>query len=137
VLSVPLLFSVNYFLKFGVVGLHQRNLSKLPLILLYASVLIALPEEILFRGIIQTGLSALSINGTVLIILSSAIFGFAHILNGAKGFSVTKWNWKLVIMTFVAGLFLGYAFYSTGSLIVPIMLHTLFVVIMKVCVKGN
>ena len=135
--AVIVFFIANYFLKFGTIGLNRTNVSKLPIIILYASLLIAIPEEILFRGIIQTYLYSISLSIIFSIIASAFLFGFAHILNGSKGFSPKKWNWKLVAMTFLAGLFLGISFYVTGSLIIPIVLHTLFILLMKVFIKDT
>ncbi len=135
--SLSTFFVVNYFLKFGAVGLNKRNLSKLPIIILYASLLIAVPEEILFRGVIQTYLYSVFPNVLFSIILSSVIFGFAHILNSSRGFSPIKWNWKLVAVTFLAGIFLGLSFYVTTSLVVPVILHVLFILIMKVFIKDT
>lgn len=135
--AIIILFITNYFLKFGTITLNRKNVPKLPIIMLYASILIAIPEEILFRGIIQTYIYSISLNVILSIILSALIFGLAHVLNGSKGFSPEKWNWKLVAMTFLAGIFLGFSFYVTGSLVVPIVLHTLFILIMKVFIKDT
>ncbi len=137
VVSLSIFFAANYFLKFGIVALNKRNLSKLPIIILYASLLIAIPEEILFRGIIQTYLFLYFQSTISLIGVSSLIFGIAHILNGAKGFSPRNWNWKLVTMTFLAGIFLGLSFYITTSLVVPVILHVLFILMMKVFIKDT
>lgn len=135
--SLSVFFIANYFLKFGTFGLNKENLSNLPIIFLYASLLIAIPEEILFRGIIQTYLYLHPQSAISDIIISSAIFGFAHILNEAKGFSPRNWNWKLVTITFLAGIFLGLSFYITNSLVVPMILHLLFILIMKVIIKDT
>lgn len=135
IVAIIVFFVANYFLKFGVIGVHRKNLSSIPLLIVYASVLIALPEEILFRGFIQTYFHSLFSSSFIVIVLSSVLFGFAHILNGAKGFSPKQWNWKLVFMTFLAGLFLGFCFYSTGSLVVPVIFHTVLILVMKVFIK--
>ncbi|MDB5259859.1 MAG: hypothetical protein JWN37_90 [Candidatus Nomurabacteria bacterium] len=129
-------FAINYFLKFGVIGLNRKNLSKLHIIILYAGLLIAVPEEIIFRGFVQTYFYSI-LDAPNSIILSSLFFGLAHVLNGAKGFRLTEWNWKLVTMTFMAGMFLGFSFYVTGSLVVPVVLHTLFIIVMKVFIKDT
>ncbi|MFA5132104.1 MAG: CPBP family intramembrane glutamic endopeptidase [Candidatus Paceibacterota bacterium] len=135
--SLIVFFVANYLLKFGTVGFNKRNLSRLPIIILYASLLIAVPEEILFRGIIQTHLSLFFQSTISIIVISSLIFGVAHILNGAKGLSLRNWNWKLVAMTFLAGIFLGLSFYITTSLVVPVILHILFILMMKVFIKDT
>jgi len=98
-------------------------------------VLIALPEEIIFRGFIQRYLQSNISNISVVIFLSSIIFGLAHIPNGARGFLPKQWNWKLVVMSFVAGFYLGFAYFLTGSLVVPIILHALFAVVAKMFIQ--
>jgi membrane protease YdiL (CAAX protease family) len=135
VFSILTLFVANKYLHYKTVGLHRGNLKKLPIVILYSTLLIAIPEEILFRGIIQTHIST-AISSTLLVIVTSAlVFGLAHCLNEAKGFSPQNWNFKLVIITFIAGLFLSYSFYLTKSLITPTILHALFVIIMKTFTK--
>lgn len=135
VISLPVLFLCNYFLSFGELGFNQKKEHGGILIFLYASVLIALPEEILFRGIIQTYFDTFFENSFVAIVLSSVVFGLAHSLNGAKKFLPKFWNWKLVTITFVAGLFLGWLLYITNNLVAPIILHTFFIVTMKIFIK--
>ncbi len=135
--GIIVFFVANSILKFGTIGLNNKNIARLPLISLYASILISIPEEILFRGLIQTYLYSISYDVILPLLISSLIFGLSHILNGAKGISPSKWNGKLVVMTFLAGIFLGYSFYITGSLVVPIVLHTVFILIIKVFIKDE
>ena len=49
------------------------------------------------------------------IVLSSILFGFAHIYQG----------WKGAVGTAVAGVVLAYLYVVTGSLILPIIVHIL------------
>jgi membrane protease YdiL (CAAX protease family) len=137
VVSLIVFFIANRVIRFGTLGLQRRNLAKLPLLLVYASLLIAIPEEILFRGILQTYLYSFVPYAFLAVLLSSLVFGFAHCLNDAKGFGLDSWNWKLIGMTFLAGLFLGFSFYSTSSLVVPVIVHVLYILIMKLCIKDR
>jgi membrane protease YdiL (CAAX protease family) len=91
----------------------------------------AIPEEIIFRGIFQTSLQnhISSIIGVVL--LSSLIFGLAHLPNGANGINIWKWNWQFTKGTFAAGLLLGIIFALTGSLLIPTLLHAGFLIFYK------
>ena len=134
IFALATLLIINNFLKFGKIGINKKNLSKLPLIIFYALILIAIPEEIIFRGIIQTYFQNLT-SIIAAIFLSSLVYGIAHILNGAKGLTPKKWNWKLVIMTFALGIYIGFTYFTTNSLIIPTIIHTIFIIILKIFVK--
>lgn len=135
VVSLGALLLANRYIQFGVVGLNKNALARLPFIIVYASILIAVPEEILFRGLLQTYLYSIISNTPIVILFSSLLFGFAHCLNGAKQYGPAGWNWKLIGMTFLAGIFLGFSFYVTGSLVLPIIFHIILILVMKVFVK--
>ncbi len=83
----------------------------------------ALTEEILFRAIIQSQLFAYFESHALSIFVSATVFGLAHILNDAKGFHPRNWNWKLVQLTFLAGLPLGLLFAVSGSIWYAVVLH--------------
>ncbi|MCM3766932.1 CPBP family intramembrane glutamic endopeptidase [Neobacillus niacini] len=74
-------------------------------------------EEIIYRGFLFHFLSESPFNleGVVLLIVGAAIFGIAHYYQG----------WKGVIMTGLVGFVLGRVYVSTGSLLYPIILHTI------------
>ena len=137
VAAVAVLFVANRYVRFGTIGVNKNPIAKLPFIVVYASILIAVPEEILFRGLLQTYLHSVIPNAPAAILFSSLLFGFAHSLNGAQQYGPAGWNWKLIGMTFVAGIFLGFSFYITGSLVSPILLHTIVILIMKVFIKED
>lgn len=104
-----------------------------PRILLAAIIygfLFAFPEEILFRGVIQ-GLLIEHFNVAISILISSFIFGAAHLLNGAKSFKPNGWSWNFSFFVFLVGLPLGGLYWLTGSLLVPIILHMIFVVVLQ------
>ena len=126
------LFVANHFIRFGSIGTNKKSLTEVLLLIIYAGPLIAIPEEILFRGIIQTYLLSFIPSATLAILSSSSIFGLAHLGNGTRGLSPRTWNWKLTIMTFVAGLSFGALFYITDSLVLPTILHALLVIVMKI-----
>ncbi len=107
-------FKKNFKIKF-------TNIS---LAILYA-IVIAFPEEIIFRGIIQ-GFLLEHIGNTILVILlSSIIFGMAHLFNGGN------WNYKFAIIAFLGGLPLSILYVVTGGLLLPTALHFAFVVVLK------
>ena len=78
-------------------------------------------EEIVFRGFLPIYFLMLSaylgihISFTAALVLSTILFGFAHIYQG----------WKGVIGTGLVGGVLAYLYLSTGSLLLPIVLHIL------------
>ncbi len=91
-----------------------------------ASLLISIPsmfEEIVFRGIILTVfLNRFSERKAIL--FSSAGFGLIHILNLATGSNLV-WVLGQVVWAFSIGLFYGYVFTKTKSLLPSMLVHYL------------
>lgn len=135
VFAVVTLFIVNKFLYSDNLKINKKSLSQILFIIFYAVILFALPEEILFRGIIQNKIGLITSNEFIIVISSAFIFGIAHLLNGAKSLCPTNWNWRLAIITFTAGIYLSFSYFITGSLIMPIILHALFIIINKLFIK--
>jgi membrane protease YdiL (CAAX protease family) len=130
--SFVALYFTNKFLHFGVLGLNTETPWKIFLTLIY-SVVFAVPEEIIFRGIIERSINSFSHNMWLAIVLSAVIFGAAHLLNGATNFwPPLGWDWPFMGMTFVAGLFLAFAYIRTGSLVTPILLHSAFIIVSQI-----
>lgn len=94
------------FLKFNTGGQFVINL-------LIMSVLAAVAEEIFFRGILMRVLTKWFGNVHIGIVVSTLIFAIIHFQ-----------PYKLLPMI-VLGLFLGYIYYRTKSLWVPIIIHAL------------
>jgi membrane protease YdiL (CAAX protease family) len=105
----------------------KLTISKILLIFGYAA-LFAFPEEVLFRGVIQAMLSSFFNLPIFSILLSSVIFGIAHIYNGSTSSGPRGWNWKLVFAAFVGGLPLSLLFFLTGSLFWPTLLHAIYLI---------
>jgi uncharacterized protein len=132
------LFIANKILRFGSITLNRKNLNQSVLLVIYAVILFALPEEIIFRGVIQSWLQEMMSNPYMVIFLSSTIYGLAHALNGSGHiFHRQKWNWSMTGMTFIAGLFLGYLYFITDSLVLPIILHVLLIIADQLFIKGQ
>jgi len=73
-------------------------------------------EEVVFRGWLLTTLhSTLNLSGWALLLIAAALFGLAHVYQGATG----------VLLTSFGGLFFCFLYVVTGSLLVPILLHAL------------
>lgn len=91
--------------------LHMESTSDFLITLLVVAILPAVGEEILFRGIIQKELIHKMKNPHAAILLASIIFSAFHL--DFVGFFP-----KLGI-----GLILGYAYYITGSIWTPMIIH--------------
>jgi membrane protease YdiL (CAAX protease family) len=89
-----------------------------------ASLLVSLPsafEEVAFRGIVLTVfLSRYSERKSI--IFSSVGFGLMHLLNLANGRELV-WVAGQVVWSFTLGIFYGYVFVRTHSLLPPMIVH--------------
>lgn len=81
--------------------------------LLLVGIIAPILEEILFRGIIQQGLINKGMPPYTAIILSALIFGIVH---------ANPWQF---IGASMLGLVLGWAYYQTQTIVLPILLHAL------------
>jgi hypothetical protein len=81
--------------------------------------LIAIPEELLFRGIIQNFLEKTLRKPALALIVTSLIFGAAHLNNGPRP------DWRYFLLASLAGLFYGNAYQRTRGLLAPAFVHTL------------
>lgn len=90
------------------------------------SLLISIPsafEEVAFRGIVLTVfLNKYSERKSI--VFSSLGFGFIHVLNLLNGADFV-WVMGQIVWAFVIGLFYGYAFVSTRSLLPSMIVHYL------------
>jgi hypothetical protein len=75
---------------------------------LVASPLGAVSEEFLFRGVFQNSLSS-RLKGWLAILIASAVFGLLH-------------TWRFPA-AFVLGVFMGFLYLRTRSLVIPIAAH--------------
>ena len=97
---------------------HTSRESRLWLLLSFSA---GICEELLFRGflpwyfLVLGPLLGLQVSVLAAFILSSILFGFAHVYQG----------WKGAVGTGLMGALLAYLYFSTGSLILPIVCHIL------------
>lgn len=82
--------------------------------LFLVSLLAGVGEELLFRGVIQGGLSGL-IGPWGGLVLASVLFGALHALTPAY----------FIIATLMGG-YLGWIYLSSGNLLIPILIHFLY-----------
>jgi membrane protease YdiL (CAAX protease family) len=85
--------------------------------------LIALIEEVLFRGLIQNLLSIRMGNKWVALIVASIIFGLAHLNNSTAGYSPP--NWAYALMATMAGVAYGWVWMRTGKVTASALTHML------------
>ena len=81
----------------------------------------ALPEEILFRGLIQNLLMQRFGETTRTLVIASVIFGCAHLNNGPQA----QPNWRYAILASIAGFAYGKVFQKASSICSSALLHML------------
>jgi len=81
----------------------------------------ALPEEILFRALIQNLLMRRFGEGWKTLLLASVIFGAAHLDNGPQAVP----NWRYAIEATIAGVAYGKVFQKANSITSSAILHTM------------
>lgn len=80
--------------------------------------LVATPEEVLFRGIMQNLLENTFKTKYLGFVIASVVFGLSHANNGAEP------DWRYVFIASIAGLFYGWTYMRTKSLLHAILVHT-------------
>ena len=81
----------------------------------------AVPEEILFRSLIQNLLTLRWGGGWRTLLAASVIFGCAHLDNGPQPLP----NWRYMILATIAGLAYGQVFQRASTVLSSAGLHTL------------
>ncbi len=114
VLAIPLGLAIG-FLTF-----HPRPLDALGFLRTFLTILvfIGIPEELLFRGLIQNVLEQWWGKGWPSLAVAAVVFGAAHLNNG--GFP----NLRYALLATLAGVFYGRAFRQSGNLTAPALVHT-------------
>ncbi len=85
--------------------------------------LVALPEELLFRGVLQNFLQRTFAKPILGLWVASVIFGLSHLNNGPSP------DWRYAVLATIAGLFYGKTFNGGTSILPAVMVHTLVDVI--------
>lgn len=99
--------------------------------LAFRGLLSGLSEEILFRGLLQTGLTrwipgAVRVKGLVLStagVVTALVFAAVHIDLRLYPFEIVHIYWPQLVLAFVLGLFYAYAYERTSSLLAPVLAH--------------
>jgi membrane protease YdiL (CAAX protease family) len=119
VLGLPIGLGIRF------IHYNPATLRVLDLILnaLGGYLLIALIEEVLFRGLIQNLLSARMGDTRFALMVASVIFGLAHLNNTTAGFSTP--NWAYALMATMAGVAYGWVWMRTGKVTASALTHML------------
>jgi hypothetical protein len=78
---------------------------------------IAVPEELLFRGLIQNFLQKTWSHSGRALVVTSIVFGLAHLNNGPQP------DWRYVLLATIAGVFYGRAYLQSRRLMAPALVH--------------
>jgi hypothetical protein len=116
-----------YFLPFGIglgwgtgfIHFHSRlpSATQVSAELLVTFLLVAIPEELFFRGILQNLLET-RLGRRPALLWTAVLFGLAHFNKGAT------FNWRYVLLAAVAGFFYGRAWRSRRQLLASAVTHT-------------
>lgn len=107
---------------------HLPNLGHIVPVVLGKSLMVALPEEIFFRGILQNLLqkTATTARGRVAAMLTvSILFGLTHLNNNPW------WDWRYAFLATVAGIAYGVVYDRTRKVTASAVTHALVDVVWK------
>ena len=123
VLVAPILIALGRALSFIPPFHAPGNLSAIHIAKSFGLIFVAtaLPEEILFRSLIQNWLMQKFGSTTAVLILASVIFGCAHLNNGPQPLP----NWRYMILATIAGYAYGRVFQRASSVTASMILHAL------------
>jgi hypothetical protein len=85
--------------------------------ILVTFLLVAIPEELFFRAILQNLLET-RLGRTAAILATAALFGLSHFNHGAA------FNWRYVLLASIAGIFYGRAWRADRQIFASIVTHT-------------
>jgi membrane protease YdiL (CAAX protease family) len=116
VIAIPLGLAIDFIH-------YSFRLSKLapaPAVLAGIFFFTALPEEFLFRGLIQNWIQRTTKKPVASLAIAAVIFGASHLNNGPP-----IPNYRYFLLATIAGIFYGRAWGRTGSLISSSLTHAL------------
>jgi membrane protease YdiL (CAAX protease family) len=122
VITAPVLIAVGIPIGF-IPPLHLPTATR-PKMAAAAGIIFAgtaLPEEILFRALIQNLMMLRWGPGTRTLLAASIIFGAAHLDNGPQPLP----NWRYMILATIAGFAYGKVFQRSSTVVSSALLHTM------------
>jgi len=115
-IAIPLGFAIH-FIRYS---FALSKLALAPAAFLGIYLLVAIPEEVLFRGLIQNWFERVIARRNVSLILASIVFGASHLNNGPP-----LPNYRYFLMASAAGVFYGLVWQRTGSVAASAITHAL------------
>ena len=116
-IAIPLGLAIG-FLEFGLAGGGLIDwLLRWPIVYFFT----ALPEELLFRGLIQNQLEARLGDERAALGITVVIFGLAHLNNPLPGFAAP--NWAYALMAALAGIAYGWTWHRTRKITASAIVH--------------
>lgn len=109
--------------RFLIFGLAPFRPLEWLLGLVFGYLLVALPEELLFRGIIQNMLQQRWGKTWATLLAAAVIFGLAHLNNATTNYPEP--NWMYAVMATLAGLAYGWTWRRTGKITASAATHAL------------
>jgi len=116
-----------YFLPLGIglgaalrfIHFHAHTPSLISILggLLVTCLLLAVPEEMFFRGILQNLLET-RLGKNAALLVAAVLFGLAHFNRGAN------FNWRYVLLATIAGIFYGRAWRAHKQVLASSITHT-------------
>lgn len=111
---------VGLSIRFIALTFHVSKLLPAPAAFAGIFLFTALPEEFLFRGLIQNWIERTTRSPAISLALAAIIFGASHLNNGPP-----VPNYRYFLMAGIAGVFYGRAWRKTGSLMASSITHAL------------
>jgi membrane protease YdiL (CAAX protease family) len=115
--ALPLSFAIGFVAWRGLVV--QPGVWALALVGIY--LLIAIPEELLFRGVIQNLIERRWGRSTLTLLAACVVFGASHLNNATGGHPVP--NVAYMVLATLAGLAYGWVWRTTGKLTAAALTH--------------
>jgi membrane protease YdiL (CAAX protease family) len=115
-LGLPLAFAIGFIQP----APHWPEIGRVPSLIAGIFLLNALPEEILFRGIIQHSIESATRSRIGSLILAALVFGAAHLNNGPA-----MPNYRYFGLATLAGIFYGLAWRRNRNVLTSTITHTL------------
>lgn len=85
--------------------------------ILITFLLIALPEELFFRSVLQNLLET-RLGKSSALLIASVLFGLSHFHHGSR------FNWRYVLLASIAGIFYGRAWRQNRQILAAVITHT-------------
>lgn len=123
-LIIPVLVAVVAVLTIVTIDFRSAAAKRLPLILV-GTLLVGFAEELASRGVLLVGLREGGASEWVVWLVTSLLFALLHGMNALVGQSVQV-TITQILMAFAAGTAFYISLMTTGTLLVPMLLHALW-----------